>query len=77
MSRAEQPPAAAAPAGQFLQDEPPEPRADVERVVDERRECHQGERDADPFRDAHHVEKFADAVGVNLVRLAGELRRVS
>ena len=30
---------------QFLNDVPPQPRADIERVVDEGREGHQGERD--------------------------------
>ncbi len=59
------PPGRAAPAGQLLQNVAAQPRADIERVVHERGEGHQGERHAQRLGNVHHFQEIADAVGVD------------
>ena len=61
-------------AGELLDDVAAEARADVERVVDEGRERHQGEGDAEGRRHTEDLEKAPHAEGVDEVRRLGRLR---
>ena len=60
--------------GQLLNDVAAQPRADIERVVDERRERHQAEGHGERVGNVQHAEKLAQSRGVDEIRAAGEQR---